>query len=169
MTYFIFLKSLRSLEEFRKNLHAKIHPKSLSTNFQSLCKFKNPIFIRKRIFPSLSVQSAQRPAGPPGLSAPPAVVPSPLFPQATRALGPSRPARHWRIGQNTSPFHVCAARRRRFLPLSLPSGPHMSVPSPTSCRPTPATPPLLSATPRHPASASRCRVKELTPRLDFSS
>jgi hypothetical protein len=50
MAYYIFLKSLRSLEEFRKNPHAKIPPKSLSTNFQSLGKFKNPIFIQKRIF-----------------------------------------------------------------------------------------------------------------------
>jgi hypothetical protein len=41
MAYYIFLKSLRSLEEFRKNPHAKIPPKSPSTNFQSLGKFKN--------------------------------------------------------------------------------------------------------------------------------
>jgi hypothetical protein len=44
MSYYIFLKSLRSLEEFRKNPHVKIPPKSPSTNFQSLGKFKNPIF-----------------------------------------------------------------------------------------------------------------------------
>jgi hypothetical protein len=44
MAYFIFLKSLRSLEEFRKNPHFKIPPKSPSTYFQSLGKFKNPIF-----------------------------------------------------------------------------------------------------------------------------
>jgi hypothetical protein len=81
MAYYIFLKSLRSLEEFRKNPHVKIPPKS-PTNFRSLCKFKNPIFIRKRIFPSLS---AQRPAGPPGLSAQPATGPSPFLPRAARA------------------------------------------------------------------------------------
>jgi hypothetical protein len=84
MAYYIFLKSLRSLEEFRKNPHVKIPPKSPSINFQSLGKFKNPIFIRKRIFPSLSAQSAQRPAGSPGLSAQPATVPSPFLPAATR-------------------------------------------------------------------------------------
>jgi hypothetical protein len=44
MAYYIFLKSLRSLEEFRKNPHVKIPPKSPSTNFQRLGKFKNPIF-----------------------------------------------------------------------------------------------------------------------------
>jgi hypothetical protein len=50
MAYYIFLKSLRSLEEFRKNPHVKIPPKSSSTNFQSLTKFKNPILIRKFFF-----------------------------------------------------------------------------------------------------------------------
>jgi hypothetical protein len=50
MAYYIFLKSLRSLEEFRKNPHVKIPPKSPSTNFQSLDKFKNPILIQKFLF-----------------------------------------------------------------------------------------------------------------------
>jgi hypothetical protein len=50
MAYYIFLKYLRSLEEFRKNPHVKIPPKSPSTNFQRLGKFKNPIFIRKEFF-----------------------------------------------------------------------------------------------------------------------
>jgi hypothetical protein len=50
MAYYIFLKSLRSLEEFRKNPHVKIPPKS-PTNFQSLGKFKNPILILKFFFP----------------------------------------------------------------------------------------------------------------------
>jgi hypothetical protein len=40
MTYYIFLKSLRSLEEFRKNPHVKIPPKSPSTIFQSLAIIK---------------------------------------------------------------------------------------------------------------------------------
>jgi hypothetical protein len=51
MAYYIFLKSLRSLEEFRKNLHVKIPPKSSSTNFQSIDKFKNPIFNSEIPFP----------------------------------------------------------------------------------------------------------------------
>jgi hypothetical protein len=50
MAYYIFLKSLRSLEEFWKNPHVKIPSKSPSTNFQSLDKFKNPILIWKFIF-----------------------------------------------------------------------------------------------------------------------
>jgi hypothetical protein len=76
MAYYIFLKSLRSLEEFRKNPHVKIPPKSPSTNFQSLDKFKNPILIQKFIFsdfwpgrpcspPHLSAQSAHWPCRPP--------------------------------------------------------------------------------------------------------
>jgi hypothetical protein len=43
MADLIFLKYLRSLEEFRKNPHVKIPPKSPSTNFQSLGIFKNQI------------------------------------------------------------------------------------------------------------------------------
>jgi hypothetical protein len=50
MTYYIFLKSLRSLEEFRKNPRVKIHPKAPSTNFHGLGKFKNPNFNSEIIF-----------------------------------------------------------------------------------------------------------------------
>jgi hypothetical protein len=64
MAYYIFLKSLRSLEEFRKNPHVKIPPKSPSTNFQSLVKFKNPIFNSKIIFPCFR---PGQPCGPFGL------------------------------------------------------------------------------------------------------
>jgi hypothetical protein len=70
MAYYIFLKSLRSLEEFRKNPHVKIPPKSPSTNFQSLGKFKNPIFNSEIIFlafgpANLAARSASGPASPP--------------------------------------------------------------------------------------------------------
>jgi hypothetical protein len=61
---------LRSLEEFRKNPHVKIPPKSPSANFQSLGIFKNSIFIRKEIFfkfwpirPSPSHVGLLRPVG----------------------------------------------------------------------------------------------------------
>jgi hypothetical protein len=50
MAYSIFLKYLRSLEEFRKNPHVKIPPKSPRANFQSLDIFKKSNVIRKRIF-----------------------------------------------------------------------------------------------------------------------
>jgi hypothetical protein len=85
MAYYIFVKSLRSLEEFRKNPHVKIPPKFPSTNFQSLGKFKNLIFNSEILFPyfrpgrpcgllglcpasplaSLPPQAKTAPAGPP--------------------------------------------------------------------------------------------------------
>jgi hypothetical protein len=40
MAYCIFLKSLRSLEEYRKNPHVQIPPKSLCAIFQSLGKIQ---------------------------------------------------------------------------------------------------------------------------------
>jgi hypothetical protein len=52
MAYFIFLKYLRSLEEFGKNPHVKISPKSPCANFQSLGIFKNLIFLSEKEFPS---------------------------------------------------------------------------------------------------------------------
>jgi hypothetical protein len=64
MAYYIFLKSSRSLEEFRKNPHVKISPKSPCTNFQSLCKFKNLILYSERNFFHLPPQSAQPPHRP---------------------------------------------------------------------------------------------------------
>jgi hypothetical protein len=45
-----FLKSLTSLEEFRKNPHVKFPPKSPCANFQSLGIFKNPIFNSEILF-----------------------------------------------------------------------------------------------------------------------
>jgi hypothetical protein len=69
MAYYIFLKSLRDLEEFRKNPHIKIPTKSPSTNFQILGKFKNPIFNSKTLFfafgpADLAAHSASGPASP---------------------------------------------------------------------------------------------------------
>jgi hypothetical protein len=59
MAYFIFLKYLRSLEEFRKNIHVKIPPKSPCANFQSLGIFKNLIFYSKRNFLRILAYPAQ--------------------------------------------------------------------------------------------------------------
>jgi hypothetical protein len=61
-----------------KNPHVKIPPISPSTIFPKPCYNQKSNFIWKRIFPSLSAQSAKRPAGPSGLSAQPAP-PPPLF------------------------------------------------------------------------------------------
>jgi hypothetical protein len=63
------------LEEFRENPHAKIPPKSPSTNFQSLGKFKNPFFNSEIIFlafgpANLAAHSASGPASPPAVPSP---------------------------------------------------------------------------------------------------
>jgi hypothetical protein len=60
MAYFIFLKSLRSLGEFRKNPHVKIPPKSPCANFRSLDIFKNQILFGKEFSPS-SLSAQPRP------------------------------------------------------------------------------------------------------------
>jgi hypothetical protein len=65
MAYYVFLKSLRSLEEFRKNSHVKIPTKSPCTNFQSCQKFKFQIKIQKgfitRIGPSFGFRPSRGP------------------------------------------------------------------------------------------------------------
>jgi hypothetical protein len=61
MAYYIFVKSLRSLEEFRKNPHVKIPPKSSPTNFQSHCIFKIHFLFEKNFFSEF---------GPPGPASP---------------------------------------------------------------------------------------------------
>jgi hypothetical protein len=58
MAYYNLIKSLGILEELRKNPHLKIPPKSPCTNFQSLCKFKNPILFPKGILSRLLAPSA---------------------------------------------------------------------------------------------------------------
>jgi hypothetical protein len=92
MAYYIFLKSLRSLEEFRKNPHVKIPPKSPSTNFQSLGKFKNTIFNSEI---SLSLFLAR-----PTLR--------PTWPLAQPAHWPRRPHRP----KPSQPAHLAARRLR---------------------------------------------------------
>jgi hypothetical protein len=50
MACYIFLKSLRSLEEFRKNPHVKIPPKSSCANFHALVNSKIQFLIQKFFF-----------------------------------------------------------------------------------------------------------------------
>jgi hypothetical protein len=153
MACYIFLKSMRSLEEFRKNPHLKIPPKSPPTNFHSLAIIKNQNFIRKRIFLHFRPKTDQRPVGPSGLSARPPPWRH-LLPQASRALGPSRPARPWFKCQKSPLLRVCAARRLHLLPRSTPHGPHLSASSSHPRRPTPTEIP-----PHHPVSSIRCQSK----------
>jgi hypothetical protein len=94
MAYYIFLKSLRSLEVFRKNPHVKIPPKSPSTHFQSLGKFKNPIFNTEILFLAFgpadpATRSASGPASPPAAPSPPAkIVPASRLSLVSLSTGP---------------------------------------------------------------------------------
>jgi hypothetical protein len=67
MLYYIFLKSLRGLEKFRKHPHIKIPPKSPCTNFQSLGIFNNPNFILKSNSLQILTQLPNGPIWPFGL------------------------------------------------------------------------------------------------------
>jgi hypothetical protein len=126
MAYFIFLKYLRSLKEFRKNPQVKIPPKSPCANFLSLGIIKNLIFIRKEIFfgfwpirPSPACASPLHPAG------------------CRLPARPTRPKPRWRICRKAYSLRTCALRQRRLLSLtSLPCGACLSTPSPSPRWPT---------------------------------
>jgi hypothetical protein len=145
MAYFIFLKYLRSLEEFRKNPCLQIPPKSPSTNFQTLGKFKNPIFNPKILLP-IHFSLLARLALPAHLAFGPACptrLPSPVGQSLPHR--PIRPMCRWRLRRNMFSFLVRAFRAGRVLSrLSLSSGPRLSAPSPTPRRLTPAAPPSSS-------------------------
>jgi hypothetical protein len=127
MAYFIFLKYLDSLEDFRKNPHVKIPPKSISTNFQSFVIFKNQIVIRKRIF-FLTFgpigPAASRPIRPFGPAAahffpfqPAVSPPPPLSPQAQLALSAEPTVRRWRPARLPPPSQENASPRAAFATL----------------------------------------------------
>jgi hypothetical protein len=124
MAYYIFLKSLRSLEEFRKNPHVKIPPKSPSTIFQSLAIIKNQIFNSEILF--FYFGPADLAAHPAGLSAQPA-----HWPRRPHRPKPSRPAHPARAS-------VASSRKIR-LPFWI--APFEPAASPTSlCQPGPRCP-----------------------------
>jgi hypothetical protein len=83
MAYYMFLKSLRSQEDFRKNPHIKIPPKSPCINFQSLAIFKNPIFVPKRN----SLQILAQPTWPPNRPVWPTRPTRPLLPPSAPKQG----------------------------------------------------------------------------------
>jgi hypothetical protein len=160
MTYFIFLKYLRSLKEFRKNTHVKIPPKSPCANFQSLGIFKNLIFIQKGIFfgfrpirPSPASRWPAPPRRPPGPhSAHSAQAALAYFLKGVFSSTLRTPA------ETPSLSHVAAMW-----------GPLVSfIPFPTSanrCRFFSSPP----ATTRRPASNLRMPSKVFTPHLDSPS
>jgi hypothetical protein len=175
MAYHIFLKSLRSLKEFRKIPHVKLPRKSSSTNFQSLDKFKNPILIQKLLFFLIFGLADPAACLASGLASPPAA-PSP---QAEIAR-PAHPARASVASSREIhfPLRFTPSRAGRLLLISLTTGPRLSAPSPTSSRPSsPAPPPIpghrapLSSTPRVPSNRYHLAFisPPLIPLLNLSS
>jgi hypothetical protein len=161
MAYYIYLKSLRSLEEFRKNPHVKIPPKSPSTNFQSLGKFKNSILIRK-FFSLLSARPTLRPAQP--LASPPTAAPSPQA--ETVPADPSSPPVDRVFAGNTFSFLLRALPSRSPLPrLSVKRAPLVSYVFPTASTDLGRFLPSPSATPRRPTSDLEMPEEVFTPRL----
>jgi hypothetical protein len=100
MVYFIFLKYLRSLEEFRKNPCVQIPHKSPCANFQSLDIFKNSIFIRKEFFFNFQpIRPFWPRAAKPAKPAHQATPPLPLPPSLTKSAAlppPLTPPSHGR-------------------------------------------------------------------------
>jgi hypothetical protein len=165
MAYYIFLKSLRSLEEFRKNPHVKIPPKSPSTNFQSLGKFKIPIFNSEIPFSLTSARPTLRPTRP---LAQPA-----RWPRCPRRPKLPPPAHLARASVTSSREYVFPFGSR------LPSGPplpHLFVNRAPAISSIPhLQPPELAhvvTTPRPPSTAqlhASGATGPLPPRLHFSS
>jgi hypothetical protein len=103
MAYYIFLKSLGSLEEFRKNLHIKIPPKSPCANFQSLGILKKSNFYSEKNYPSNSGPvgpATCQPVWPFSPRGPP-LVPSSSFGRASRAPPPSHTPPRWSFVDRT--------------------------------------------------------------------
>jgi hypothetical protein len=154
MSYFIFLKYLRSLEEFSKNPHVKIPPNFPCANFQSIGKFKNPIFNSKTFLLHFRPGYPYRPTR---LSAQPAPL-APLLLQAeANFAGPSRSAhaRRWRICRNTFFSFIHTFHSRRLLSIHLLTHrAHLLVLSSPLHRLIPAVTPPRHCSPRRPLRAS---------------
>jgi hypothetical protein len=138
MAYFIFLKYLDSLEDFRKNPHVKIPPKSPCTIFQSSAKFKNQLKFEKNFFLNSgpALDSAQpRPASPSTLIGPlPFPLPLGHHRQLPLGLGlwPTQPARPALSGQHAGPT------RSSYFPGRMANAATTASHPPSLCRP--ATP-----------------------------
>jgi hypothetical protein len=146
MAYYIFLKSLRSLKEFRKNPNVKIPPKSPCANFQSLDKFKNPIFNSEILFPCFR---PGRPCGPLSLwPSRPLLASLLLQAEAHRPAQAAQPACRWRICGTTFSILIRAFRAGRLPLVSLSSGPGLLV---SSSSPAGRPLPLSLVASGHPA------------------
>jgi hypothetical protein len=147
VAYYTFLKFLRSLEEFRKNSHAKIPSKSPWTNFQSSQKnFKFQKKIEKVYYlywAHLRFSAQPRPTS---IFFPQPATSPPPFPAGPRPLGRSVGlVRHVLVvpcplaasltGRHLQPCHLCPSPRpaNRWAP---PIIPHLQL-CPSLAAPTP--------------------------------
>jgi hypothetical protein len=131
---------LRSLEAFRKNPHVKIPPKSPSTNFQSLDKFKNPIFNSEILFLAFgpadpAARSASGPASPlaaPSLQA--EIIPAgPSSPRVGRVFAESMFSLSDHAFSSRPPLPRLSVNRAppiRFTPFPAPADPGQKSPAP---------------------------------------
>jgi hypothetical protein len=157
MAYFIFLKYLMSLEEFRKNPHVKIPPKSPCANFQSLGIFKNLILFKKEFSSDFGPSG---PAPPPRWPTQPRRPPVPHLAQAALA--------YFLKGVFSSTLRT-PAETPSLSHVTAMWGPSVNfIPFPTPadlCRFFSSPP----ATPRRSTSNLRMPSKIFTPRLDSPS
>jgi hypothetical protein len=153
MAYFIFLKSLRSPEEFRKNPLVKIPPKSPCANFQSFGIFKNQILFRKEFSPSLSAHLAFRPS----LFFLPADFPSPShWASASRLAQPTCTAQPTTFFFLPHRSRACTAPPPAGL-LPPPQSPrHLHQKRKTAVSNPPSFPPLIGAIPPLFNPGNRC-------------
>jgi hypothetical protein len=163
MAYFIFLKYFRSLEEFRKNPHIKIHPKSPCANFQSLSKFRNPILNKKNSFSSFLARPTVRPTRP---LAQPALLAILLSHAEATLAGPSSPCVGGVFTEVRFPFWFASSELVTSLssPCQVGPGCQLRLPPPSAGRcHFSSSPP---ATPRCPASNLEMPGEVFTPRFD---
>jgi hypothetical protein len=122
MTYYIFLKSLGNLEEFRKNPYVCIPSKSPCTNFQSCQKFEFQIKIRKGFITTIGPSSSFRPSRDPlPFPSQPARSPSPHWASTSWSAQPTLStqlaARRWCPGRLPPPSRGNASPRTTLVPL----------------------------------------------------
>jgi hypothetical protein len=133
MAYFIFLKYLNSLEDFRKNPHVKIPSKSPCTNFQSLPKIQISNKFEK--FYYLNWAHLRFSAQPPGPWPPGQLGPARPSPSLTREPHPFvfhlRPLGHDAAvtGSPSNPIKGCLGIRSSPAPPS-----PLSMPRASPCR-----------------------------------
>jgi hypothetical protein len=156
MAYFIFLKYLDSLEDFRKNPHVKIPSKSPCANFQILPKSKFQIKFEKVLF--IELGPAQVSAQPPGPWPSAGQLSTPPHSFWAFASRPARPSPSLSLNDTWAP-------PLRLPPLAAATGRPSATGSPLGCpaelHPLPVTdalPHLLSPL-RLPASLTPSRPK----------